>query len=66
MPPACLKTVGSVLAEGGPGLRVQAITLYPNKQAALACAELCCAHSRTPLPLRRKHCQFTFRYLLTL
>lgn len=31
MPPACLKTVGSVLAEGGPGLRVQAITL--SKQA---------------------------------
>lgn len=64
MPPACLKT-GCVLAEGGPGLRVKPL-LYPDKQVALACAELCCAHSRTPLPLRRKHCQFTFRYLLTL
>lgn len=40
MPLACLKTVGSILAEGGHGLRVQATILHPNKQAALACAEL--------------------------
>lgn len=66
MPPACLKTVGSVLAEGGPLGSGSKPLLYPNKQAALAYAELCCAHSRTSLPLRRKHCQFTFRYLLTL
>lgn len=39
MPLACLKTVGSLLAEGNE-LRVQATVVHPSKQVALACEEL--------------------------